>query len=183
MKTIQSIINITKSALCDEATYAAFQQRLAEGLPTKDENPVSHFCAYFLPFNASNKKVFIVHHKKSGLWISPGGHIDNDETLLQTLNREIEEELGVKEFFKEEQEPFLLTVTPIEKRVVQPCRSHFDVWYLVPTDGDGFNIDLQEFHDTKWMTIEQAEKIVVDSANRQALETLKRMIEIETQNL
>lgn len=174
-KTIQSVTNIINPSLCDEATYKTYQQRLTEGLPTRDENPASHFCAYFLPFDSKNKKVFIVHHKKSGLWISPGGHIDQGETLLEALNREIDEELGVKSFFTEEPSPFLLTITPIENRV-QPCKSHFDVWYLVPTDGSNFNIDPEEFHDTKWMTIDEAEKIVTDLANRQALEAIKKNI-------
>ena len=172
MDTIQSVSKIINPSLCDETTYKAYQQRLTEGLPTRDENPASHFCAYFLPFDSLSKKIFIVHHKKSGLWISPGGHIDQGETLLQALNREIDEELGVKNFFTEEPLPFLLTITPIENRV-QPCKSHFDVWYLVPTDGNNFNIDPEEFHDTKWMTIDDAEKIVTDAANLKALERLK----------
>lgn len=172
MKTIESVSKVINPSLCNEETYKAYQQRLTEDLPTRDENSASHFCAYFLPFDSQNKKVFIVHHKKSGLWISPGGHIDKGETLLEALNREIDEELGVKEFFKEEPSPFLLTITPIENPV-QPCKSHYDVWYLVSTDGSNFNIDPQEFLDTKWMTIEEAEEIVTDPANRQALERIK----------
>ena len=171
METIKSILNIMNPSLCDEATYKNFKQRLTEGLPTRDENPASHFCVYFLPFNSLNKKLFIVHHKKSGLWISPGGHIDKGETLVKSLNREIMEELGVKNFFSETPTPFLLTTTPIENRV-QPCKMHYDVWYLVPTDGSNFSIDPKEFHDTKWLTISEAKNIVTDPANTKALDVL-----------
>jgi len=45
---------------------------------------------------------------------------------MQTVNREIEEELGVKEKIKEEIKPFLLTITPIENRL-QPCKEHLDI--------------------------------------------------------
>jgi len=174
MTTIESIKNAINPSLCDAATYQAYQQKLAAGLPTRDEDPADHFCAYFLPYNPATKKVFIVHHKKSGLWISPGGHVDKDETILAALNREINEELGVKDFFKELVMPFLLTITPIENKV-QPCKTHYDVWYLVPTDGSDFNIDPREFLDTKWMTFAEAEKIVTDPANLQALAKIKKI--------
>ena len=158
---------------CDsESTRTNFLKRLEEGAFIRDENPQSHFCAYFLPYNSENKKVFIVHHKKSGLWFSPGGHIDKGEGLLETLNREIDEELGVKTFFKELPSPFLLTITPIENKV-QPCKTHLDIWYLVNTDGANFNVDPKEFHETRWLTIDEAEKIVTDKPNRKALEFVR----------
>ena len=174
MKTIESISKVISPSLCDEATYKDYQERLGKGLPTRDENPSSHFCAYFLPYDTSRKKVFIVHHKKSGLWISPGGHIDKGETLLSALNREIEEELGVKNFFSEPPSPFLLTTTPIENQN-HPCRKHYDVWVLVPTDGSDFNIDPKEFHDTKWLTIVEARAKVTDLANIEALKAVERL--------
>ena len=63
---ISKIIDIS---ICDsESTHTNFLKRLEEGAFTRDENPQSHFCAYFLPYNSENKKVFIVHHKKSSLW-------------------------------------------------------------------------------------------------------------------
>jgi len=166
---IAKIINLP---ICDsEATHAEFIDRLKHGALTRDENPQSHFCAYFLLYNQTNRTVFIIHHKKSGLWISPGGHIDQGEGLRETLNREISEELGVNNFFKQAPPPFLLTITPIENRV-QPCKQHFDIWYLLATDGANFNIDPKEFHDTKWLTIDDAKKIVIDPANIRALEII-----------
>lgn len=175
MNTVESISKIISPALCDETTYQAFQQRLTEGLPTRDENTASHFCVYFLPFDAQKKKVFIIHHKKSGFWISPGGHIDQGETPLEALNREISEELGVENFFHEEPSPFLLTIAHIENPV-QPCKTHYDIWFLVPTDGSNFNINPEEFHETKWMTFEEAENVVTESANSQALEIIKNSL-------
>lgn len=175
MDTLQSISKILNNSICDsQETYDAYLQKMKDGLPTRDENPQFHFCVYFLPFNSENKKVFIIHHKKSGLWLSPGGHIDKGETLLEALNREINEELGVKDFFKKEQLPFLLTITPIENRI-QPCKAHYDIWYLAPTDGTNFNIDPAEFHDVKWLTIDEARKIVTDKANVKALEIVEKL--------
>jgi len=173
----EQISKIIDISICDsEATRTDFLKRLQEGAFTRDENPQSHFCAYFLPYNPEKKKVFIVHHKKSGLWLSPGGHIDKGEGLLETLNREIDEELGAKDFFKELPSPFLLTITPIENRV-QPCKTHLDIWYLVNTDGTNFNVDPKEFHDTRWLTIDEADKIVTDRPNRKALEVIKKKYE------
>ena len=173
----EQIAKIIEPSICDsENTRVNFLKRLEEGNFTRDENLQTHYCAYFLPYNQKDKKVFIVHHKKSGLWLSPGGHIDKGEGLLETLNREINEELGVKNFFQEPQSPFLLTITPIENKV-QPCKVHYDIWYLVPTDGSNFNVDPKEFHETRWLTIDEAEKIVTDVPNRKALETIKKQYE------
>ena len=174
MTTLESISKILNGAICDKPeTLDAFIERVRKKAPTRDENPESHFCVYFLPYNAKNKKVFIVHHKKADLWLFPGGHIDKGEVLLETVNREIDEELGVKNFFKDSPLPFLLTITPIQNRA-QPCKMHYDVWFLVPTDGKNFNVDLKEFHNTKWLTIEEARKIVTDQPNLKALEIIDK---------
>ncbi len=140
---------------------------------TRDAGNMSHFCAYFLPYNPKTKQVFIVHHKKSGLWLSPGGHIDKGELLLEALNREIKEELGVANFFPELPKPFLISITPINNPT-QPCKEHLDIWFLVETDGSNFNVDPQEFHATKWMSLNEARLIVTDPANLKAIEILNK---------
>lgn len=174
MDTLQSILNILDHSICDcDETYNAFRLRLNEGLLTRDENPKTHFCVYFLPYNPKNKKVFVIHHKKSGLWLSPGGHINKDETLLQALNREIGEELGIDNFFKRAPSPFLLTTTPIDNNT-QPCKMHYDIWYLINTDGNTFNVDPAEFLDVKWLMVKDAKNIVKDPANLKALAIIEK---------
>ncbi len=41
-------------------------------------------------------KVLLVKHKKLGIWLNPGGHIDDGELPHQTAEREFFEETGVK---------------------------------------------------------------------------------------
>lgn len=160
--------------ICTEEVCKRFSERIKEDKLTRDENPTSHFCCYFLPYNPVTKQVFIVHHKKSGLWIAPGGHIDNGENLMQTLNREIEEELGVKNEIKNKIRPFLLTITPINNPA-HSCKEHLDIWYRFPTDGSEFNVDPREFHNTKWLSIDKARKLVTDQPNLQALDDMEEL--------
>ncbi|MDP2951336.1 MAG: NUDIX domain-containing protein [bacterium] len=142
------IVKFVAMGVCQAEAGKEFLSRAKSGLLTRDENPATHFCVYFLPFNKAEKKFFIIHHKKSGLWLSPGGHINKGENAWQAVNREINEELGMKNFFKIEPNPFLLTITPIEKDV-RSCKAHYDIWYLVETDGSNFNLDPTEFFSAK----------------------------------
>ena len=151
-----------------------YEERLQEGLLVRDENIHSHFCAYFVPYNSSNKSVLIGDHKKSGLWLMPGGHVDAGETLLQTLNREIEEELGVSDFYKERPDPFLLSITNIVTDV-RPCQKHFDIWHLMETDGENIDVDLTEYNEVRWVSIKDARELVTDPANITALNRLENM--------
>ncbi len=173
MSTEESISAIITPSLCgNEKVYNEYIERLKEGLLTRDENPGSHFGAYFLPYNPRTKEVFLVHHKKAGMWISPGGHIDEGEAVFTALNREISEELGIKNFFKDIPTPFLMTITPIHN-AVQACRKHYDVWYLMTTDGSDFKIDKEEFLNTKWLTLAEAKNLTKDVANSKAIEILE----------
>ena len=146
-----------------------FLDRLKQGILTRDENPVSHFCAYFGAYDPKAKEIFIGHHKKSGLWLVNGGHIDKDETLKETLKREIDEEWGLNYEDLEVSEPQLLTIADIYNPKKQPCRAHYDVWHLVKVDKDTFNPDkeklAEEFYENRWANLEEVRKLVAKDVN------------------
>ncbi len=172
--SIEKIGELIDPSLCSPPEiHNDYLTRIAKGKPTRDEDTASHFCVYFLPYNPETKKVFMVHHRKSGLWLSPGGHIDKGETPLETLEREIKEELGVIYNTPEHSLPFLLTLTPIGNEI-QPCKEHYDLWYGIQTNGNDFQVDLTEFHDIKWLTADEAREIVVDQPNLQAIAKVER---------
>lgn len=41
-------------------------------------------------------RVLLIHHKKLGVWLSPGGHVDEFEAPHQAAEREFWEETGIK---------------------------------------------------------------------------------------
>ena len=169
----EEIKKIINPSICSSSKiYDEFLTRAKKGKPTRDEEKATHFCVYFLPYNPETKKIFIIHHKKSGLWLSPGGHIDKGEVLFETLKREIKEELGFVYNPSEKLLPFLLTITPINN-IVHPCKIHYDLWYGIETNGDNFQVDFTEFHDTKWLTVDEAKKIITDQPNLQAISKIE----------
>lgn len=167
---IREVVNLS---ICSQEVEGKFLGRLEGGRLTESEDDESHFCVFFLPFDPDTGRVFIGHHKKSGLWLSPGGHIDEGELLSDTLRREVREELGVKEFDPSTiGSPFLLTITKIDNPP-QVCREHFDIWYLMKTDGSGFNVDGREYHETEWFTLDEAMELAVQPNLGLALKVLK----------
>lgn len=153
----------------DPKVAEQFMTRLAEGHLVRQENPASHVSTYFLPYNPANQTVLLVAHKKSGLWLAPGGHVEPNETLWQTVNREIREELGVPDHFPASPKPFLLTIVDIPPRPNGHCRRHYDVWFLMPTDGKNFAIDPGEFHETRWVDKAGALDLLTDASNIEAI--------------
>lgn len=161
------------SSYCDENVRNDFLRRVRVGKLTRDENSEDHFCAGFFPFNPETRQVFLVHHKKSGLWIAPGGHVDFEELPDKTLQREIYEELGFMPDPQAIGNPFFLTVNELKKNALQLCCIHYELWYVLLTDGECFNVDKREFHETRWVSFERAREIVTDPCNLLALQVLE----------
>ncbi|MGR3952059.1 MAG: NUDIX domain-containing protein [Chlamydia sp.] len=45
---------------------------------------------------SKEKKVLLIHHKKMGKWVPPGGHIEENELPHEAAIREVFEEVGLK---------------------------------------------------------------------------------------
>lgn len=168
--------------ICDQSVAERFMQRSREGRLTRDENPLTHFCIYFAAISFQSKEVFIGHHKKSGLWLFNGGHIDENESLETALEREIEEEWGMRMDAQGIGKPSLLTITPIYNPTKQPCRDHYDVWYFISVTRSSFNPDeeklAEEFHETRWLNLEEARKLIKDPSTIKALEVIERRFSV-----
>jgi 8-oxo-dGTP pyrophosphatase MutT (NUDIX family) len=164
--------------LClDPAIYRRFVERSQQGRLTRDENRLSHLCVYFAAYDPAAGQVFLGHHKKSGLWLFTGGHVDPGESLQEGVSREIWEEWGREIEPQEAGEPGLLTITTI-LQADYPCREHYDLWYFFPVEKETFHVDqdrlAEEFHQIWWMTVEEARGRTTDPNNLQTLGVLER---------
>ncbi len=95
----------------------------------KPATPPKHLVVYFVLIDPSTHELLLADHKRSRLWLPPGGHVEFNEHPKDTVLREAQEELGLDVSFLQE-EPFFVTVTDIpgEER-----ERHTDVtlWYLI----------------------------------------------------
>lgn len=171
-------INSIASTFQSSEVTKGFIDRVKEEKLTRDENLQTHFCVYFAGYDKETKRVFIGHHKKSGLWMFNGGHIDESETPEEALEREMGEEWGVRISLRAIGEPKLLTVTPIANQNIK-CTKHFDIWFFVPLSETEFKPDQSlldtEFHSTGWKSIGEARSLITDPANLEAISEFEKL--------
>lgn len=168
-KKLAKQIKTIAEKFSDLPVSTEYLSRAKDGSLTRDENSSSHFCVYFAAFDPDHKEIFLGLHKKSGLWLFNGGHIDKGEILEETLVREMGEEWGIKIDLKKIGEPELITITDIDNPnfiLNNKCAKHFDIWYLVPVSKTIFYPDKEkldtEFSEIGWKSIEEARTLVVD---------------------
>ena len=114
--------------------------------------PPKHLVSYFVPVDEKKRSVLLGAHRKAGLWLPPGGHVEDGEDPRQTVVREAQEELGITPAVPAK--PFFLTVTATNARV-----SHLDVslWFLIEVDEDAqLHPDPREFSDVRWLPLSQS---------------------------
>ncbi|HEX7042396.1 MAG TPA: NUDIX domain-containing protein [Patescibacteria group bacterium] len=101
------------------------------------------FIASVLITTKSNpKKILLLHHKKAGVWLQPGGHIEHNENPIEAIIRETKEETGldISEYFilkKENKEsqslplPRFIQEEKIPEHSNHPFHFHIDLLYHI----------------------------------------------------
>lgn len=119
----------------------------------KPATPDTHLVSYFVVASAGMNRILLVDHKKAGLWLPPGGHVELDENPKETVRREAQEELGMEADFLFD-DPLFLTVT----KTVGHVARHTDVslWYILKGEMDYFfDYDPDEFNQIRWFEMNE----------------------------
>ncbi|MCE5295342.1 MAG: NUDIX hydrolase [Chlamydiales bacterium] len=98
--------------------------------------------------DSSTNQILLVDHKKAGLWLPAGGHVEPNEHPRETVKREILEELGIEADFIMT-DPLFLTVT----KTVGQTSGHTDIslWYILKgCASDSYTFDVEEFAQICW---------------------------------
>jgi len=142
-------------------------------------------------------KVLLVKHKKLGIWLNPGGHIEANELNHRAAEREFFEETGVRVkaidltgLLDETQTEFL--PNPISTNLhwvskenywarvqnkgeadavwKKGCEQHINFMYLVyPVAGVETKFDAVETLDIKWFTLDEVETMDIPENIRQEI--------------
>jgi 8-oxo-dGTP pyrophosphatase MutT (NUDIX family) len=169
MNQYSNLINEIKRIYPQNPFINQFNKRINKGKCEQKFNPTSHLCAFFLPVHIPSKSMFLVHHKKANLWISPGGHIEPNEKPEETIRREYIEELSYE--LKEERiELFDISVFDVSESIT-PCKFHYDFWFAVYMKKQiPFRYDLREFYSAKWIDFKDVSGTVERKLTKQILE-------------
>lgn len=121
----------------------------------KPATPSPHLVCYFLLVDRRSNAVLLCDHRLSGLWLPTGGHVEPGEHPVDTVRREVVEELGIEARFDAETgaEPFFLTVT---ETVGDPTARHTDVslWFALEGQrGQVIHPDEREFTSVRWWDV------------------------------
>lgn len=77
----------------------------------------------------SDTKTLLVHHRKLGRWVQPGGHCDGNPDVLAVALQEGREETGLRDLCLVEDAIFDLDIHLIPARGLEPAHFHYDVRY------------------------------------------------------
>ncbi|MFJ9870216.1 NUDIX domain-containing protein [Streptomyces sp. NPDC101165] len=134
-------------------------QWIAGGAPLyrvrKPDVPAMHLVSYFVVLDNRREQLLLVAHRKAGLWLPAGGHVEPGEDPWAAVVRECHEELGIEAVASSitGERPLFLTVTRTRG---QSPHSDVSLWYLLDADAHTItSYDQNEFTAIRWLTDEQ----------------------------
>lgn len=110
-------------------------------------------------------RFLLVHHRKLGRWLQPGGHADGQTEVAQVALREAREESGLADLRLAADGldglPLDLDVHIIPARydaagvLLEDAHEHHDVRFLIVGDGDATPTPSDESHAARWFTADE----------------------------
>lgn len=132
-----------------------------------------HFTASAFVLCPARSDLLLIHHKKLGLWLQPGGHIEPDDaSVLDAARREVLEEVGIADLALEEAGLFDVDVHAIPARKDALGHEHFDVRFLFRAPSRAFAASA-EVLSAKWAPLDEIERSGTDESVLRAVRKLR----------
>lgn len=136
-----------------------------------------HFTASALVIGPSSDHVCLVHHRKLGRWLQPGGHVEASDQadLVRTALREVREETGLEvELHATAPKPLDVDIHLIPARAAAPAHEHLDVRFLTVAASTVARFDPSESLGVRWFSWQDALREAGDEALVRLLEKGRR---------
>ena len=160
---------------------AAFVARMVElsragGAWQRSHFSPGHFTASAFVLSPDHRELVLIHHKKLGIWVQPGGHLEaSDADVQAAARREVLEEVGLADL-----EPFAVGSSPlfdvdihvIPARKDEPAHEHFDVRFAFVAKSRTL-VHSEEVADLRWVPLAEVERMGSDESVLRAVAKLR----------
>jgi 8-oxo-dGTP pyrophosphatase MutT (NUDIX family) len=143
----------------ERAHLATAGEWIAGGAPLyrvrKPDVPPVHLVSYFVVLDERRGELLLAAHRKAGLWLPAGGHVEPAEDPWDTVVRECREELHTEAVPSRVsgRAPFFLTVTRTRG---QGPHTDVSLWYVLRSDTDSItSFDEDELETIRWLSLPQ----------------------------
>jgi 8-oxo-dGTP pyrophosphatase MutT (NUDIX family) len=175
------ILESARAAIADyrpqDARERRFQERMRELLALEASTSRNHFVPGHLTASAfvlspERDAVLLILHKKLGLWLQPGGHIDpGDQSLADAARREVAEEVGLELPPSADSAVFDIDIHAIPARKDEPQHEHFDVRFCFQSATRSIATN-HEVDDARWAPLARIDQLTTDESVLRAVRKL-----------
>ena len=150
---------------------------------------IRQFTATVHILNDDHQVLFLLH-PKFNKWMPPGGHIESNETPLEAVRREAQEEAGIDiEILTEESvlvntpvarsfpRPYLCLLEDIPAIREEPPHQHMDLIYVAKPSDPYTEPHSPEGHSIRWFTLEEVKSLPEEARFADSLEIMKHLIQ------
>ena len=133
------------------AARAAALALLDETADPLGRQEAGHLTGSALVVDAAAERVLVLWHKKLGIWVQPGGHVDGDGDLARSARREAVEETGIHGLRLASDLPVDLDVHRVDPPDTGP-HDHHDVRFVVVAPLNAEPVANDEADSFRWLS-------------------------------
>src|SRR5262245_59195203 len=106
------------------------------------------------PFDACEREL-LTHHARLGVWVQPGGHVEDDPDMLSAAWREAREESGLINVRPVLDHIFDVDVHEIPANPKEPGRLHYDIRFMFEADRGATLAGAAESISLRWIALDE----------------------------
>lgn len=161
-----------------DAREQIFHARMLELLDTAEpwsrrQFRPGHLTASAFVVSPAGDAVLLIFHRKLGIWIQPGGHVEPaDLSLEAAARREVAEEVGVLLSDTGPVSLFDVDIHLIPARPAEPRHEHFDVRFCFRASDLAFTAN-DEVIEARWVPLARIDQVTADESVLRAVRKLR----------